>query len=129
MLNVVRSYKDSLKSEGIAMERLPKREEVMNSPSVHNLTKAVLNLSGGDCVDAYHDVLLAAKVLKREMMVALGRINDDHPQPVEFEPLCTKGGTRHSYAWSGNMPCTGMYRCVYCGQPEDPWTFNGKKES
>ncbi len=25
--------------------------------------------------------------------------------------------TGHSYAWSGAMPCTGIYRCVYCGKP------------
>jgi hypothetical protein len=24
----------------------------------------------------------------------------------------------HSYAWSGKMPCTGVYRCVFCGQVE-----------
>lgn len=22
---------------------------------------------------------------------------------------------RHSYAWSGRVPCTGVYRCVHCG--------------
>jgi len=22
----------------------------------------------------------------------------------------------HSYAWSGAIPCTGVYRCVYCGK-------------
>ena len=22
---------------------------------------------------------------------------------------------QHSYAWSGKIPCTGVYRCVYCG--------------
>ncbi len=21
----------------------------------------------------------------------------------------------HSYAWSGKMPCTGVFRCVHCG--------------
>ncbi len=21
----------------------------------------------------------------------------------------------HDYAWSGSMPCTGVYRCVHCG--------------
>lgn len=25
----------------------------------------------------------------------------------------------HSYAWSGSMPCTGVYRCVYCGQEKE----------
>lgn len=24
----------------------------------------------------------------------------------------------HSNAWSGQMPCTGIYRCVLCGRPE-----------
>lgn len=23
----------------------------------------------------------------------------------------------HRYAWSGTIPCTGVYRCVYCGKP------------
>jgi heme/copper-type cytochrome/quinol oxidase subunit 2 len=22
----------------------------------------------------------------------------------------------HSYAWSGKIPCTGKYRCIYCGK-------------
>lgn len=21
----------------------------------------------------------------------------------------------HSFRWSGKMPCTGEYRCIYCG--------------
>jgi len=25
----------------------------------------------------------------------------------------------HSYSWSGQMPCTGVYRCVLCGKPKD----------
>jgi len=24
----------------------------------------------------------------------------------------------HSFAWSGDMPCTGYRRCIYCGKPE-----------
>lgn len=27
--------------------------------------------------------------------------------------------TDHSYAWSGSMPCTGIKKCVFCGD-EDP---------
>lgn len=23
----------------------------------------------------------------------------------------------HSFAWSGRIPCTGIYRCIYCGYP------------
>ena len=34
----------------------------------------------------------------------------------------------HSYAWSGKMPCTGMYKCVFCGKPEDENTYDGKKK-
>ena len=36
--------------------------------------------------------------------------------------------TDHSYAWSGKTPCTGVYRCVHCGKPEDENTFDGKKK-
>jgi hypothetical protein len=25
----------------------------------------------------------------------------------------------HTYSWSGKMPCTGVYRCVFCGKPAD----------
>jgi hypothetical protein len=25
----------------------------------------------------------------------------------------------HSYSWSGQMPCTGVYRCKFCGKPKD----------
>ena len=49
------------------------RSEIMTNPSVHNLTKHVLELAQGkDVVDAYYDVLLAAKVLATEMDTALG---------------------------------------------------------
>jgi hypothetical protein len=27
--------------------------------------------------------------------------------------------TNHSYSWSGNMPCTGVLRCIFCGKPKD----------
>jgi len=33
---------------------------------------------------------------------------------------------KHSYAWSGKIPCTGIYRCVYCGKPENGRTYHGK---
>ena len=25
----------------------------------------------------------------------------------------------HAFAWSGQIPCTGTYRCVHCGKPGD----------
>ena len=25
---------------------------------------------------------------------------------------------KHSFEWSGRIPCTGMRRCIYCGQYE-----------
>lgn len=25
--------------------------------------------------------------------------------------------TQHSFAWSGEIPCTGTYKCIYCGYP------------
>ena len=51
----------------------PTRQEVMESWTVHSLTKDVLRLSEDkDIVDRYYDVLLAAKVLKAEMDKALG---------------------------------------------------------
>ena len=28
----------------------------------------------------------------------------------------------HSFAWSGKIPCTGVYKCVFCGYiPERKW--------
>ena len=24
----------------------------------------------------------------------------------------------HTFAWSGNIPCTGIRKCIYCGLPE-----------
>ena len=68
-------------------ERLPTKMEVMESNSVHTITKDILIMSEGkDPVDAYHDVLLAAKVLKREMMVALGEIKDSDLNSFESKP-------------------------------------------
>lgn len=26
---------------------------------------------------------------------------------------------KHSYAWSGQIPCTGIRRCIYCGKPAE----------
>lgn len=44
------------------------REEVMTNPAVHYLTKNILKLTENkDCVDAYHDVKLALRVVKEEM--------------------------------------------------------------
>jgi len=35
--------------------------------------------------------------------------------PGEIEKvLCNK----HTYSWSGNVPCTGIRRCVHCGKYE-----------
>lgn len=53
------------------------RQEILQSMSVHNLTKEVLELSENrDIVDRYHDVKLALKVLENEMNIALyGRAN------------------------------------------------------
>lgn len=25
----------------------------------------------------------------------------------------------HDYAWSGSMPCTGVYRCIHCGHVKE----------
>ena len=25
---------------------------------------------------------------------------------------------KHSYAWSGKIPCTGVRQCIFCGKPE-----------
>jgi len=48
------------------------RKSVMESMSVHNLTKDVLKLSENkDVVDSYFDILLALKVIKAEMDSAL----------------------------------------------------------
>jgi len=44
------------------------RQEAMNSQSVHNLTKDILELSKDkDVVDRYYDVKLALDILKTEM--------------------------------------------------------------
>lgn len=52
------------------------RQQAMESQSVHNLTKEVLELSKDkDIVDRYHDVKLALDILKDEMDRDLGRIN------------------------------------------------------
>lgn len=32
---------------------------------------------------------------------------------------------KHHFAWSGKIPCTGMWRCTKCGQVEDPRTIDG----
>ncbi len=35
----------------------------------------------------------------------------------EMELITVPGG--HSYAWSGNIPCTGQQRCVFCNKLKD----------
>ena len=63
-----------------------KRNEVMQSQSVHNLTKAVLKLSEGkDIVDSYHDVKLALEVLRDEMETALGLYQDINLSNPEYQ--------------------------------------------
>jgi len=48
---------------------------------------------------------------------------DNHSPLPETKP---DKKCNHSYAWSGSMPCTGRWQCIYCGKPEDETTFNGK---
>jgi len=49
------------------------RQEIMESPSVHFLTKDVLKLTEHkDIVDRYYDVRLALEILKAEMDGKLG---------------------------------------------------------
>jgi len=39
-----------------------------------------------------------------------------------YKYICWKGIVEkiecidHSYSWSGKIPCTGVYRCIYCGK-------------
>jgi hypothetical protein len=33
-----------------------------------------------------------------------------------FKPGVPLPGVRHSYAWSGKVPCTGSLRCTLCGK-------------
>jgi hypothetical protein len=55
------------------MEKLTKRERLMKDPTVHDLTKRVLELSEDkDIVDRYYDVMSVVDVLKAEMDAALG---------------------------------------------------------
>jgi len=67
---------EQTKKTGIASEvektAAPTRQDVMNSDSVHNLTKLILKESENkDIVDRYNDVKLALEVLKTEMNEAL----------------------------------------------------------
>lgn len=48
----------------------------------------------------------------------------DHPGMVKEIVV-----PEHSYAWSGRMPNTGTYRCIYCGKPEDSTTFSGRRKT
>lgn len=54
------------------MKQTITRQEIMESNSVHNLTKEILELSKDkDIIDRYYDVKLALKVLKSEMELSL----------------------------------------------------------
>ena len=62
-----------------------KRNEVMKSQGVHNLTKDVLKLSEGkDVVDRYYDVKLALEVLRDEMETTLGLYQDINLSNPEY---------------------------------------------
>ena len=45
------------------------------------------------------------------------RIVQDWENPGHTKEIVANN---HSYAWSGSIPCTGEWACVFCGQPEDP---------
>lgn len=48
--------------------KTPTRQQLMNDPTVHRLTKDVLKLSvNKDILDRYYDVKLALEVLKAEL--------------------------------------------------------------
>lgn len=49
-------------------QKVMTRQEAMNNPTVHYLTKDILKLTEGkDCVDVYHDIKLALRVVEEEM--------------------------------------------------------------
>jgi len=33
--------------------------------------------------------------------------------------VTTEPCRKHSFAWSGAIPCTGYRRCIFCGKPEN----------
>ena len=39
---------------------------------------------------------------------------------IVWNGLCKEiEAPEHSYAWSGQIPCTGVLRCIYCGRYKD----------
>jgi hypothetical protein len=40
--------------------------------------------------------------------------------------MTDKKECKHSYSWSGKIPCTGVYRCAFCGKLQNENSFNGK---
>jgi len=65
-------HTNSAQGPGDFQRKTITRDQAMRSPAVHNLTKEVLKLSEGrDIIDRYHDVALAAKILKDEMELEL----------------------------------------------------------
>jgi hypothetical protein len=51
----------------MVMNRKPTRQEVLDNPSTHDLTKQILSMAEGkDKQETYYDILLALEVIKAE---------------------------------------------------------------
>ncbi len=47
----------------------------------------------------------------------------DFENPGRITTINTK---EHSYSWSGKIPCTGVYRCIFCGYVKERNNQNEK---
>jgi hypothetical protein len=67
-------------------------------------------------------------MVKREMKKKVEKVATSVKNRCRFISCSGKLVTvkSHHYAWSGRVPCTGMWKCTRCGKPEDPKSFNGK---
>ena len=71
LLDTVHSMKQTTNIKG---KKMKTRQEVMENPAVHNLTKQILELCNDkDVVDRVYDIEIALEVVKAEMNEALGR--------------------------------------------------------
>ena len=99
---------------------------VNNLNAIENLITVVLLENHNTCVWIGQEELVAkirSEIVEGEKTYAHGNwcvLKDIASQCRVRTENGWQTRKHHSFAWSGEMPCTGVYRCVYCGYaPED----------
>ena len=93
-----------------------------------NLILAAPAVSGAliNLVEVCEGQLTASALENEDIAAALGQAKAELPpqEAKEYHKTMSDGRviecTEHRFAYSGRIPCTGPWRCIYCGKRAEP---------